>query len=337
MSMKNLQSEGNEILAVDLGFVQTKASSTSWETKFSSIVKPRSDVAIADMADSEGFTLCYEGKAFSVGAKGSYDFKADRLTRESDIAKLLAVFGQYQDKTGIRIVDTLVTGLPIIEFNAYKDQLREALQRTFQFTYGSQKKVISVQNVLVIPQSAGAFYNYILDIDGEPVDEALALEDVITFDIGGRTSDGCIMEASRYSQDSFTIMQGVWKAHDVLRKLIQRDFQYGLKPFEVDVVMRTGILKLGRDEHRVDELIYKAIASVYPEMRDELSLSVNDFRRFAAMILVGGGAHVFHDFLAEDINIPIIISENSMDSEFANARGYLKYAKLRAKQLQQSQ
>lgn len=325
--------ENEVIMGADLGFVQTKASADDWETKFGSIVKPRSEVAISEMADSDGYAIGFDGQHYSVGAKGSYDFTADRLARETDTAKLLGVFGQYQDAVNVSIINTLVTGLPIFEFNNYKKSMEEQMQRVFQYTFGGQPKLLTVQDVLVIPQSAGAYYDYILDDEGEPTDVDLASEDVLVLDIGGRTSDGCIMEASKYSQESFTIFQGVWKAQEALRRLIMQKFQYNMKPYEVDVVMRTGNLRLGQQDHKVSDLIDKAVASVYPEMRDELTLYVSDFRKFAAVKLVGGGAHVYRAFLQDDINTPIIVSGNAVDSEMANARGYRKYGKLRAKQL----
>lgn len=314
------------IMGIDLGFVQTKASVGDWEEKFGSIVKPRSEVAVSDLEDSEGYVVTYNGVTYNVGSKGSYDFKADRLSRDTDIVKLLTVFGLHQ-KRSITEIETIVTGLPVYEFNNYKENLRKTLEGWFQYEFNGETRQTRVKNASVIPQSAGAFYDYILDSKGEVKDEPLASEDVLVLDIGGRTTDGCIMEGAKYSQDSFTIFQGVWKAHNELRRLIAKEHRYTLKPFEVDKVMRSGALKLGSREVGVKDLVYKAVASVYPEMRDELTLHVDDFRRYSAVLLTGGGAHVYGEFLEQDIECPVIVTEGA---EYANARGYRKYGLLMA-------
>ena len=320
--------EMGTILGVDLGFVQTKAVGDNWKTKFRSIVKPRSEVVVSGLADAEGFLVEYKDEVYNVGSKGSYDFNADRLTQSTDMAKLLSVFGQYQHDTSVAVIEMLVTGLPVYEFNIYKDTLRDNIQTMFQYKFNGTKRLLNVQEAIVIPQSAGAFYDYILDEEGEPNDNPLAKENVLSLDIGGRTSDGCIMEASRYSQDSFTIFKGVWKAQNELRKYVMKEFRYALQPYEVDVVMRTNTLMLNNESHNVKELVYKAVASAYPEMRDELSLYIDDYRRFATILLAGGGAYVFHDFLDEDIRTPIIVME---EAEYANASGNRKYGKLLSK------
>lgn len=326
-------------MGVDLGFIQTKATalvpskkqekpSTPWETKFGSLVKPRSEVATALPEDAEGDVITYKGMTYNVGAKGALDFKAERGTRDTDIVKLLNVFGRFQRFDNIARIHTVVSGLPVYEYNLYREELAEAILKSFTYEYNGYKKFTMVKNVDIIPQSAGAFYDVILDDEGELRDVPYAFETVLVLDIGGRTTDGCIMEASKYSQDSFTIFEGVWKTQNELRRLIMKEFHYNMKPHEVDDVMRSGLLKIGGRTEDVSFLVEKAVATAYPTIRDELSLYAEDFRRFSAVILVGGGSLLYERHLKEDINTKVITHDHP---EFANARGYLKYGLFKAK------
>lgn len=318
------------VFGYDGGFAQNKAVADDWHCKFGSITKKRS-VASTRMEDSEGYLVKLSEQEWNVGSKGTYDFSADRMKTESDIPKLLAVFGLYNQETGKRHIDWLVTGLPVMEYEPYRAGFQAALKRTFSFEFEGKQVIMEVRNVRVIPQEAGAYYDYILTDDGELREEPLASENVLVFGIGGRTSDGCIMEASKYSQDSFTIFHGVWKAHAELRKLILKKYHLPLQPYEVDAIMRSGSLALGGTSEDVTGLVKIAIEITFPNIRDELTLYVDDFRRFSAMLLPGGGAYVYGDYLADYTKIPCIRVEQDGargSAEYANARGNRKYGLL---------
>lgn len=321
------------ILGVDLGFVQTKAVTEAWQRKFNSLTKLADPTAVKILDDSDGFSIRHAGEEWRVGAKGSYDFTAERSTQGTSLPKLLAVLGLLQEDAPLprcHIIDYLLTGLPIEEYNAYRQTLKEGLQgQTFIYSFNGKMRNTIVHDVLVIPQSAGAFYDLILDDHGGLADEALASENVLTIDIGGRTTDCCIMEGGKYSQESFTLFRGVWKLQDHLRKLVHRQFKYLLKPYEVDAVARTGAIKLGGDVIPCEMLVQEAIAHTFPEIRDELTLHIDDFRRFAGVLLTGGGAYLYKELfynLFDKLGVPTVLMN---DAEFSNANGYYKYALLK--------
>lgn len=317
------------ILGVDLGFVQTKAMANyGGKVKFPSLVKKRSSNVITGIDDAEGMVVGFEGESWNVGAKGTYDFKADRLNHNSDFVKLLAVFGSLHNYNRAGY-DKVVTGLPVYEFNNYRESLRDAIgSNVHSYTFNGFQCATNAREVHVIPQSAGAFYDHVLTEDGEIADTPLASENVLVLDIGGRTTDGCIMEASKYSQESFTLFTGVWKVHQELRRLIMNSHNYTMKIWEVDEVTRTGVLTLGGKFHDIQDLVDKAVDVIFPEIWDEMSLHIEDFRRYSVVMLAGGGAHVFYNQLKAYLDTPVILME---DAEFANARGYMKYGILKAR------
>jgi hypothetical protein len=325
---------GQRVVGVDLGFVQTKAVWGTREVdrcKFGSLTKRRSEVATEGVEDSEGYTVTVHDNAedntvvWNVGAKGVYDFTAERLTRDSDLPKLLTVLGLINQQTAHSFIDLLVSGLPVDDFNAYRAQFGSSLEGTFQFGFGNRSVSVNAKKALIIPQSAGAYYDYGLTQHGEVGDSALLGEDVLVFDVGGRTSDGCIMENSKYSQDSFTIYQGVWKVQNELRRLVAKAHRYTMHPSEVDSVMRSGKIKLGGSMLDVSALKIKAIETIFPSVRDEVSLHVSDFRRFSAILLAGGGAYLYRDYIEELAKVPVIVLP---EAEFSNASGYRKYGLL---------
>lgn len=321
------------IMGADFGYVQTKAIAEEWGCKFPSIVKRRSEVFATDLEDSEGYLITGQNGSWNVGSKGSYDFKTERLTSESDTPKFLTVLGLYNEDTNSNFIDLMVSGLPIDDFKvvSYKNEFTQRLQGGFRFGFGSKDKFVRVAKAVVIPQSAGAFYDYVLDDNGDTNSESidLAAEDVLVLDIGGKSTDGCIMESARFSQDSFTIWQGAWAAQNELRKLIMNKHRYNVPPYKMADVMTDSTVRIGAKDVAIPEMVKTAVETVFPALRDELSLYVPDFRRFSAILMAGGGAYPFHDYIADLARIPVMVLPNA---EFANANGDRKYGLLKWKE-----
>ena len=317
------------VVGADLGFVQLKGVGKDWDCTCPSLSKRRSEVIMGDLNDSEGYLITTEhGGSWNVGSKGSFDFKSERLASESDLPKLLTVLGLYQEATGVSTIDLLVSGLPVEEYKreASKLAFAEKLKGDFNFGFNAVQRLVRVSDSLVLPQSAGAFFDFVLDDAGEERNTELASEDLLILDIGGMSTDGCIMEEGAFSQDSFTIWEGVHEVQKELRKLISHKFSYVPQPMEVDRILRTGLLKLGGKQAGVQDLVQKAIEVRLPTLQDELSLHVPDFRRFSAVILCGGGAHVYTNYITEFTGVQCLTMGNA---ELANANGYRKYGLLK--------
>lgn len=322
---------GKRIVGEDLGFVQTKAvwgSKPEERCKFGSLVKRRSEAATEGVEDSEGYLVdCSASEddhmtTWNVGSKGVYDFSAERLTNESDLPKLLTTFGLMYQRTAHSYIDLLVSGLPVEDFKTYREPFGESLKGSFHFGFNGSSVHINVKDVLIMPQSAGAYYDFAMDDNGKMISSPLLSEDTLVWDMGGKTSDGCIMEKSKYSQDSFTIYQGVWKVQNELRRIIAKKFRYTMHPAEVDGVLRSKVLMLAGKAVDVSEQCTLAVETVFPTVRDEISLHIADFRRFSALLLAGGGSYLFQDYMEEYTGIPTILLP---DAEYSNANGYRKY------------
>jgi hypothetical protein len=319
------------IFGLDLGYEQTKASTEDWSTKFASLVKRRSGLIATGLKDSEGYLVETAEGAWNVGVKGSYDFTTNRLASDSGLPKLLASLGLYQLETGNSTINELVSGLPIDDFKipGFKEEFMKQLPGTYTFTFENKPISITIDNARVIPQAAGAYFDYVLDDNGELKNDAdiqeIAEEDVAVLDIGGKSTDVCIMEAGIFSQDSFTAWKAVAELKKELRKLIARDFEgFNVPLHKIDDALRSSVTNIAGDKANITNQINEAKDICFPAFWDDISLYIPDFRRFAGIILAGGGASLYKDYIEDLAGIPIISIENP---EMGNANGYRKYGK----------
>lgn len=319
---------GKNVVGLDLGFVQLKGVGDGWEDICPSLSKRRSEVIMGGLNDSEGYLVTTkENGSWNVGAKGSFDFKPERLVA-SDLPKFYTMLGLYQAATGQAIIDLLVSGLPVEEYKREEDKntFASRLKGNFGFGFGTEERLIQIKKSLVLPQSAGAFFDFILDDAGDEQNTELASESILMLDIGGKSTDGCIMEDGAFSQDSFTVWEGVYKVQEELRRLISNRLNYLAWPFEVSKALKTGTIKLSGDEVDISDLIKTAVKTRLYNFTAELTSNISDFRRFSAVVLCGGGANLYAEYLQEFINTKLSALENA---EFANANGYYKYGCLK--------
>lgn len=321
----------NTVYGLDLGFSKGK---DSLKNKVLSVVKRRAENAV-DLADflTEGYLIELEdGSKWNVGQKGAFDITRSRLKKETDLPKLYTMLGLFQQHTGRTRIDLLVTGLPIADYMSQREALKASMEKVHHFKFNRKPVSLAVTECKVIPQAAGAYYDFVLDEDGMPVENGLAAdlmyERVLILDIGGKTTDGCIMQNFSYSQDSFTIQKAVLRISSILKGYIDQQFNRQLPPVELLEAIETKQIKMGGNVVDIAHLVDAAVETFYPEFEAELVEKVNDdFAQFSAVILCGGGAYLLEKWIRETINgeTNVIVME---DAEFSNAKGYEKFGKL---------
>jgi hypothetical protein len=321
------------IMGLDLGHVQTKAIEGAWSCKFPSIAKRRSEVVASNIEDSEGYLITTREASWNVGSKGSYDFNNEKLATETAFPKFLAALGLYNSETAKSTIDLIVGSLPIDDYKipSYMNEFTERLKGSFKFGFGKKEVYMRALQSLTLPESVGGYFDYTLTDDGEENSQCswMASEDILVLDPGGKSTDAAIMEGGLFSQDSFTMWQGIWKVQAELRKLIFKKHHYNVSPKDIADVLQSGQVRIGKDYEPITQLSNIAIKTVFPEFRDELTLNIPDFRRFTAVLMLGGGAYVYSDYIRELTKLPVVIVENA---EFANANGNRKYGVLKMKE-----
>lgn len=325
--------------AIDLGYNVTKFVSfindQKFKAKFRSIARRKLGYMVSGMESDSGYALDFDGISWDVGNEGRYNLNQKRFEDPADYAKLLAAFGVFQQKVGKYKLDinTVVTGLPVIEFEKGKNRLKNLMTRDFEYGFQGESYKVTFRNVEVIPQSAGAFYSYILDDDGEPRSDLnidIQNQKVVVIDIGGKSSDIVVFNREKFVQPplSFTFYTGVDTVNRALTDLMVKEFNLVDAPVNtITRALEEKKLQLGRIDEDITELVDEAINYTFDDIYGILTSRLGDLRQYQTFLLAGGGAYVYHDLLKKIIpdqcNV-ILLPE----AEYANADGYNKFAKL---------
>lgn len=298
-----------------------------------SVVEQQSSVA-TDLEKAGYHITMEDGTTWTVGAKGNYDLTASRLTSEVDLPKMYTLLGLFAEETGAKTIDFAVTGLPVSEYMAQKKVLKEKVEGVHKFKFMGRDYKVEVKKAQVIPQAAGAYYDYFFTDDGmiNPERADLMGSKVLVLDIGGRTSDAVIMEDGKYDESSFTVYEAMINLQQELRRLIQNKYHFPATDYELDRFLRARKIIFGRTTEDISGLIKEALQTRFPNLRNQLITNIGDFRHFSAVLLCGGGAYYYKPLIerlvretSHGFDVPVILMPKP---QFSNANGYLKFAKM---------
>lgn len=323
------------IVGIDLGYGQVKAVTDGCYIKFPSVVGVPSameykDVALSDRKDPvENIELIYESKRYYVGQKALEEtnnarltLKADKSDRETNKVKFLAALGLLN----INEVE-VITGLPVFEYESYKDRLAESLNGEYIFKLNSISRSINIQSVRVIPQAGGAYYDLVLDQEGQIINKVLISGRTAVVDIGFRTTDVATLERARYdANQSFTIWAGVGKIHQEVQKYLQREYKLSYPLSIIDSIVRQGVVNLYGVQQPIDEYIRAAVEPVAQEILESFIAGIDDYRKLTSgIVLTGGGVALVAPYFEAEFGDAVTIVNNP---EYSNASGYYKYGRL---------
>lgn len=156
-----------------------------------------------------------DGRKWFVGDLARESFYSRRMASESKIHEdtrvLFLTSLALVAEPGSELVIT--TGLPVKQHNpATKQKLTELLCGEHIVKINDKEAVrLTIPSIGIVPEGAGAYFNEILDDDGNLVNEWLAKRLTRIIDIGSRTVNLCtIDEQNRYiDRDSDTLMYGI--------------------------------------------------------------------------------------------------------------------------------
>lgn len=301
---------------------------------------------LENMAIEYGRSQYYIGeKAIRETGTARFDQSADKFKHTDDVLKFLAVFGWIIDKFDIdNATFDICTGLPVFEFKNYRKDFIKMLKnagQSFHFHFNGKSISAKVENVYVIPQSAGAYYDAILE-DGQLLsfndtsNKAADYKDFrnmeqyksVTMDIGYRTTDGAVIDQGNYvSAESFTLEIGVKNVLLELRRIIQAKHNYtNIKIPDLLKFARQGYIRLSGEEIDITGYLTEASRPYVEQIRAETQSYISDFRTIDYWVFTGGGAIIMQDAIKEVFGEHIKFLKNL---EFNNAMGYLEYLLLK--------
>ena len=339
------------LIGSDLGYGQIKTVSGNIKKKFLSAVgTPVSSFGRSSAVTSEkellsSLTITLDGQTYYVGHNAIINTRNGRLTLRQNKAddihnkiKFLTSLALFMEEDQTYGEFDIITGLPVLEFRNQKDQLESMMSNSgklfkFDMHYGPKvvSKSIKINNVKIISQGEGAFYDFILDSDGNIIESQAekVAGTVMVVDVGYRTSDIVTMENGRYVEplsDQFN--KGVNTIHQEILRLIME--KYGIKKElkDLDQFVRDGYFYHNTKTYNIEDIIKTAAKPFAEDIVESLHTISNDqLGSVNHVIFTGGGAEIIYEHI-----IPLLkdIVETSVmyDSEFCNANGYHKYGLL---------
>jgi Actin like proteins N terminal domain len=211
----------------------------------------------------------------------------------------------------------IVTGLPNEDYDLFfKDNLQKFLEESFEveFHLGSNKSIkkkINVLSVTIIRQPEGAVtYNqFAFDKEHFLTVSENARDYIGVIDIGHFTTDYALFRDGVIIEDVllYGSADAVSLVYEKLRRklLIMFANEYGLTGFkatdqELDEAIRTGIIKYNGTEFDCTEQVQETAKEVAQKIAKEiLGTWSSEASRLDAILVTGGGSHVFSKYLAE--------------------------------------
>ncbi len=319
------------VAAIDLGFGRCKGALGERRAEFPAIAAPAPTLDLGEFAtrriltDPDGARWLVGDDA--TGEQGRIAFSAGKAEQPAERAKALRLLAELMRDVPELPIDRVIAGLPVHELAAQKDAVRRLLLGIHRFTFDGRRYTVTVGDVRVIPQGAGAFYAVALR-DGRALPDAPAGR-VAVLDLGYRTLNVVGLDGGRYLADrSGTLDLGVSRIHlEAQRRILAR---HGFAPDlgDMDAICRAKTLMLGGRSIDASEIVSGAAQAVAERIAEETQAFLGDPLRYTATILAGGGAQLVRPWLEQAFPAVMVPPQPQM----ANALGYLEYGLLLARQ-----
>lgn len=330
-----------QLVAVDDGYACCKLyarGADGEEVKLSVRSSVRAGAHAVSTLDGSGLSGAYEteGRRFTVF--DGIDGEATTFDgfHTSDLDRVLVHHILMKAGLSGRALD-LVTAVPVKDY--YRDgerhevllaAKRENLMKPVNEVRrrGDAVDGLRIGKVRVYSQAVTAWVDHVV---GDDLSEtAPADEPVAVVDIGGRTTDCAVVlgGTSIDNQRSGTVDLGVIDVYKAIAREIGRGDQFALDgplPMtECDRAVREGKIKIFGQSEDVGEIVRACREEIEERISREITKWLGSGSSVSRVVFVGGGASVFS-------GLPKLFRHGhiAQDPEFANARGMLKYARLR--------
>jgi len=324
-------------IAVDLGYGYTKAlSQYGNRTVFPSVVgrgfQRFTDQPLA-REEQPRYEVRLNGESYFVGdlaLRECWDavraFDEDRIKHFSTPVLFGTAAGLVAGEARI----SLSTGLPLELYRAQKNEFKNVLcsfnEQVEVLGFVPERK-IQFEEVRVYPQACGAFYSYILELNGEPSAEGASLLEegslVGVLDVGYKTTDFVLMDLSRLQPIkpmSGTLNVGMSDLYRDVQIALQEETGDVLDNLKVEEAVHRGKLWLKGKAYSVSGHLRTAKSVLARTIADRLQNAWRDRTKYIRMVLLAGGGA---SFLGDELRIPDTAVRVLPDAQFANTLGFL--------------
>lgn len=324
------------IFGGDIGFKQFKGVNLNHDIhfKFPNVIGLPSSLEIEQSTGSpdvmDDLSVGYEETMYYVGDKAiqqasnhRYTFLANKVEKIDERVKMVTALGILHEH-GFKEIDLFVTGVPVEEYHQLKDTVNREFLADFEYTFRGRLRHSIVNEISVIPQGAGDYYDYILNEDGSINKDRIKPKTIIV-NIGYRTTEIVTMNMAKFSSsESTTLYTATNSFHKELRKLLAKEYGIRKNLSQIDEIYRNGEVYVKGRAVDIRHLRSIAISSHLPNIIGEIPVWVNVDDAHEILLTGGGSAGLLRHFQAE---FGDIVSEHN-NPEYGNARGYAKYGRL---------
>lgn len=286
----------------------------NYYTKSSECVKFESRITEDDSIQSGSVTSVeYKGKNYLI-EEGEFDSNINKLNKGTFMICLATILAMSTDESDIE----LAIGLPVNHHATQKDKLYDMIQDNSDIVIYHEgiRKEYYIRRCEVVPEAVGVYYSlpsqFLAQIKGR---------DVIMLDIGGKTTDTCLIDKRMLIQKPDTQPYGMIGLYHKIANAINKEYpELCVKPEEVKGILDNGLYQFDEevDISFVDKIIDKFVSDII----NLIQLQHVDYQR-KIVIVCGGGGAVLGKKIKKYIPNAIIHSDI-----YANAKGFKRYLQL---------
>ena len=224
----------------------------------------------------------------------------------------------------------VVTGLPLEDYAVYADRLRDVLIGEHRFKRNDGNwQTVTIEDAVIITQPYGSLLDRAMSDTGRILDNPFATGMVGIADLGGSTLNLLVTDAleeiGQWTQGDKlgllkapeSVARDIHAAHPGITPKAREVSQWlakGTFPYQGDQVDIMPFAKTHLDP--LVQMVLNRLSEVWPEPG-----------RYSAVLLTGGGALALGRMLQSRMNSVYPQVTIAPDAQFANARGYLKFAR----------
>lgn len=278
----------------------------------------------------DNITITFEEEKYYIGenvrdvdieAHGDKEIADDKYSYPYEKAKLLAAAALFFPDHDEIVIENLVLGLAMKLYDDHQEKYKNNYENeVFEFKAGKDRKKVEIKNVVIIPQSLGAYYNDNLDAEGNSKEYKDGDELYGVLDIGGRTLDGTVARRSkRIERHQLGLDLGV-----ILGAYEHVATKTGIPVNIIQNAYLSGKQRITYEnkQHNIAAMCKAEFDNLAREIHSKVTRQWRTILPTLEKIyLTGGGAEEVYDFIQDYFDTPLALSGNP---RYDNALGFYK-------------
>jgi len=285
---------------------------------------------IASLSSRPGRVLNFGETAVRLNRGGEATTDREEFTKAYNPALTLAGLARFITEKGLPAPETLVVGLPVNFFSAYRQILTDSLSGEQEVTlYHRDGRVkdkvkFKVDNILVLPQGYGSYLSWALDEKAAKIPERMKPTAVI--DGGEKTLDIIAAEGRYLDSFSTSIPSSLDAVYQVMQRELDASYDDYISRSQIEAYIRSGEAYISPSGARVDlnALRQEILKRHVPEIINRIQAVVKPQR--PQHVLVAGGSG---ELLFEPLKEIFPHAAKIEPMVFSNAIGFWKYGVMR--------